>query len=181
MKDRLASLLVITIAGLSAVAALADNPPASVSEAKPELLKSTFLLSGLHCPPCTTTVERSLKGIKGVRSVKVDWASKNARVEFDEKDVTAQQLAAQIASTPHMMGAGMRYAGWLALKTPGIDAAGAGDKAKTALMGVKGVTAVTVYPQQKAVGVAFAPQGKATTEELLTALKGAGIEATLFP
>ncbi|HUQ71055.1 MAG TPA: heavy metal-associated domain-containing protein [Planctomycetaceae bacterium] len=176
------SLLAIAMVGLPvATTVAADDPPATISEAKPELLKSTFLLSGLHCPPCTTTVERSLKGIKGVRSVKVDWTTKNARVEFDEKEVTAQQLAAQIGSTPHMMGAGMRYAGWLALKTPGIDTAGASDKAKTALMAVKGVTAVTVYPQQKALGVAFAPQGKATTDELLTALKDAGVEATLFP
>ncbi len=122
-----------------------------------------------------------MKGIKGVRSVKVDWTSKNARVEFDQKEVTPQQLAAQIAATPHMMGGNMRYAGWLALKTPGVDGAGVGDKAKAALMGVKSVAAVTVYPQQASVGVAFKSEGKVTTDQLIAALKDAGIEASLFP
>ncbi len=179
MNHRWAILLAVTSLGLSSIARVrAADPPTTEP---PKLSKSTFLITGLHCPPCTATVERSLKGIKGVRSAKVDWASKNARVEFDEAEITPQQLAGQIAATPHMMGAGMRYAGWLALKTPGIDAAGAGDKSKAALMAVKGVTAVTVYPQQQALGVAFAPQGKITTGELLTVLKEAGVEATLYP
>ncbi len=179
MNHRLAMLLAVVSLGLSSVVRVGAADPPTAEQ--PKLSKSTFLISGLHFPPCSTTIERSLKGVKGVRTAKVDWASKNARVEFDEAEITPQQLAGQIAATPHMMGAGMRYAGWLALKTPGIDAAGAGDKAKTALMAVKGVTAVTVYPQQQALGIAFAPQGKITTGELLTALKGAGVEATLYP
>lgn len=158
MNRRWAILFAVASLGLSsAVRVGAADPPTAE---QPKLSKSTFLITGLHCPPCSTTIERSLKGVKGVRTAKVDWASKNARVEFDEAEITPQQLATQIAGTPHMMGGGIRYAGWLALKAPGIDAAGAGDKAKTALMAVKGVTAVAVYPPQQALGVAFAPQGK---------------------
>src|SRR5262245_41393485 len=95
--------------------ALADDPAATP---KPEnaATKATFLVTGLHCPACTTTVESSLKGVKGVRSIKVDWKTKNARVEFDESVLSAQHLARQIAATPHMMGGNMHYAAWLALK-----------------------------------------------------------------
>ncbi|HEX3870889.1 MAG TPA: heavy metal-associated domain-containing protein, partial [Pirellulales bacterium] len=94
--------------------------------------KQTFLIRGLHCPPCTRTVEASLARVKGVQSVKVDWTSKNARVAFDESVISAQQVAQVIATTPHMMGGGMHYKGSLALKVPGLDDA-KGKAAKEAL------------------------------------------------
>src|SRR4051794_26427740 len=70
MKHVLAFLLAAVATGTSL---LADEPTTSAAETKPQVQKSTFLISGLHCPPCTSTVERSLKGVKGVRSAKVDW------------------------------------------------------------------------------------------------------------
>ena len=63
----------------------ADPTQSSKDAAAPETVKATFLITGLHCPPCTATVEKSVKSIKGVKSVKVDWATKNAKVEYDEK------------------------------------------------------------------------------------------------
>jgi len=174
------AICTLLLASLSFAGRLAASDPETPATGS-RTIKSTFLISGLHCPPCATTVERSLQGVKGVRSVKVEWTTKNARVEFDESIVTPQQLATHLAATPHMMGGNMRYAGWLALKVPGVDAASAGDKARSTLMQVKGVSAVAVYPQQSAVGVAFAKDGKATTADLLDALKNAGFEATLYP
>src|SRR4051812_20948997 len=85
-----------------------------------EPTKATFLVTGLHCPPCTSTVQGSLSRVKGVQSVAVDWNSKSAKIVFDESVLPAQSLASAIESTPHMMGAGMRYGGWLYLKAPSI-------------------------------------------------------------
>lgn len=147
----------------------------------PQTVKATFLITGLHCPPCTKTVEQSLKSVKGVKSARVDWATKNARVEFDEQQVGAQQIASRIGSTAHMMGGRMQYGGWLALKVPDIGGEGNADKAKTALGKVKGVSTVAVYVPQKSVGVAFAAEGKVTSVQLVDALKAAGLEAGMFP
>src|SRR4051812_33733303 len=61
-----------------------------------EPTKATFLVTGLHCPPCTTTVQSSLARVKGVKSVTVDWNTKNAKVQFDESVLPAQALAAAI-------------------------------------------------------------------------------------
>lgn len=157
----------------------ADPPPPDATA--PQTVKATFLITGLHCPPCTTTVEQSLKSVKGVKRVKVDWATKNAKVEFDEQQIPAQQIASRIGSTSHMMGGTMKYGGWLALKVPDIAAEGNADKAKTALAAVKGVSTVSVYPQQKSVGVSFAAQGSVTSAQLVEALKAEGLEATVFP
>lgn len=147
----------------------------------PQTVKATFLITGLHCPPCTTTVEQSLKSIKGVKSAKVDWTTKNAKVEFDEQQIDAQQLAGRISSTAHMMGGNMRYGGWLAVKVPDIGGEGNADKAKAALSNVKGVSTVAVYLPQKSVGVAFAAEGKVTSVQLVDALKATGLEASVLP
>ena len=60
--------------------------------AKTDLTTATFLMTGLQCPPCTQTIESSLRGAKGIRSVKVDWKTKAARIEFDETILAAQQV-----------------------------------------------------------------------------------------
>src|SRR5262245_54921686 len=86
-------------------------PAAGLYSAEPT--KATLSITGLHCPPCTSTVQGSLSRVKGIKSVVVDWNKKNAKVEFDESVLPAQALAAAIETTPHMMGSGMRYAGWL--------------------------------------------------------------------
>jgi copper ion binding protein len=144
-------------------------------------VKATFLITGLHCPPCTTTVENSLKSLKGVKSAKVDWATKNAKVEYDEVQVAAQQIAGRIASTSHMMGGKLQYSGWLALKVPEMTSEGNVEKARAVLTKVKGVSNIAVYPQQKSVGVEFSAKGNISSAQLLDALKEVGLEASVIP
>jgi copper chaperone CopZ len=143
-----------------------------------EPTKATFLITGLHCPPCTNTVQSSLSRVKGVKSVRVDWNTKNAKVEFDEGVLPAERLASAIATTPHMMGAGMRYGGWLALKAPAVK--DQGDKVKDTLSKVEGVKQVAIYPAQQSAGVLLAGGGNLSTKQLIEALAKQGIEASSF-
>jgi copper chaperone CopZ len=145
-----------------------------------EPTKATFLVTGLHCPPCTSTVQGSLSRIKGVKSVSVNWNTKNAKVEFDESVLPAQSLAAAVEATPHMMGAGMRYGGWLALKVPSISDQASGQKVKDVLSKVEGVKTVAIYPAQQSAGVLFAGTGTLTSRHLIEALGKEGFEATSF-
>jgi copper chaperone CopZ len=142
--------------------------------------KATFLITGLHCPPCTTTVQNSLARVKGVKAVTVNWDTKNAKVEFDESVLPAQSLAATIDTTPHMMGAGMHYGGWLALKVPAVTDDASGQKAKGALSKVEGVKSVAVYPAQHSAAVLFAGNGKLSSQQLIEALSKEGIEAANY-
>ena len=84
-------------------------------------LKAKLLIAGLHCKPCTKSVEGSLLKIKGVRSAKVDWDTKNAIVEFNEKEMPPQKLLQRIVDTPHMMGGTLKYGASLALKVDEAD------------------------------------------------------------
>lgn len=147
------------------------------SAEREETTKATFLITGLHCPPCTRTVESSLSKVKGIHSIKVDWKTKNARLEFDESVISAQHVAKSIAETPHMMGGNLKYGGWLALKVDELKDATAGKAVKETLAKVEGVKAVAVYPKQKAVGVQFAGKGNVTDRQLIDALTEAGYHA----
>jgi mercuric ion binding protein len=166
----------ISIAIISGAIALGLVSGADLYSAEPT--KGTFLVTGLHCPPCTSTVQGSLSRVNGVKSVTVDWNTKNAKIVFDETVLPAQALASAIETTPHMMGGGMRYGGWLALKVPSIVDQASGQKAKEVLTKVEGIRTVAVYPQQHSVGVQFAGKGNVSSQQLIDALAKEGIEAS---
>jgi copper chaperone CopZ len=142
--------------------------------------KATYLITGLHCPPCTRTVEGSLGRIKGVKSVSVNWNTKNAKIEFDESVLPAQALAAAVEGMPHMMGGGMRYGGWLALKVPIITDDASGAKVKEALSKIEGVKSVAVYPKQHSAAVLFGGKGSLSSNQMIEALAKENIEASNF-
>lgn len=142
--------------------------------------KGTFVIQGLHCPPCARTVESSLAKTKGVQSVRVDWNTKNARLTFDEQVIAAQDVARAIAGTPHMMGGSMRYTGLLALKVPSLKDDATGAKVKNVLENTVGVAQAWAYPQQQSVVVAFGDKGSLRSQDLIAALAQAGIEAADF-
>ena len=168
----------LPLIALVAAVGLGVISPTSIYSAEPT--KATFLVTGLHCPPCTSTVQSSLGRVKGVKSVAVNWNTKNAKIEFDESVLPAQALAAAIDTTPHMMGAGMRYGAWLALKVPSVTDEASGQKAKDALSKVEGVKTVVVYPAQHSVGVLFAGQGTMSSQKVIDALGKEGIEASNY-
>ena len=160
--------------------ALAIIPLALAAEEPAKPTKATYLITGLHCPPCTSTVENSLRRVKGVKAVSVDWRTHNAKVEFDEKVLPAQALAQSIAGTPHMMGRDMQYGGWLALKVPSITDDASGEEAKEALSKIEGVKSVAVYPKQHSAAVLFTGKGSLSSQQLIEALAKEGIEASNF-
>jgi copper chaperone CopZ len=167
--------LAATLLAVWAVHAIAQQPAAPT-----QAVKATFLISGLHCPPCTSTVESSLKRVKGIQSAKVDWQSKNARVTFDEGQISSQEVAIAIANTPHMMGGSLKYSGALALKVAGLKDDATIAAAKKALAEIPGVANVWIYAQQGAVAVDFDRAAKVTSKHLIDALGKAGLTASEF-
>jgi copper chaperone CopZ len=172
--------LVVTVAPLTAAGLL--SPAAAYGEDPPQskTIAATYVISGLHCPPCTRTVESSLSRVKGVTSAKVDWATKSAKLKFDESVVSATQVADAVARTPHMMGGGMRYSGAMALSVEGIKDANSGKTAKDALEKLPGVAKVNAFPSTHTLTVQFQPGAKLTSGELIAALTEAGMTAKTY-
>lgn len=168
----------------AAVGIVALSPISYAQDPKPlgpvEVTRATYLVTGLHCAPCAATVEGSLKKVKGVKSIRVDFQGKYATIEFDETVISAQEVARSLSGTPHMMGKDMRYGGIFVLSVPGLKDETAGKKATAALSKVEGVAKVTLYPQQQAVGVEFADAGKVTSKQLIEALEPAGLKGAQY-
>jgi hypothetical protein len=80
-----------------------------------------------------------------------------------------------------MMGGNMHYRGWLALSVPEIKDEATADRAKRALANVEGVDRVVAYPTQHSIGVQFAAKGQVTTQQLIDALREAGLDAKNLP
>lgn len=165
---------------LSICAAAWANDSPEKKEDRQKTVKATFLISGLHCPPCTTTVEDSIRKVKGVRSVKVDWKTKKARLEFDEAVLPAQHVAQFVTDTPHMMGANAHYGAWLLLKVPDVKDEATAKQTKAIVNKVEGVQHVIAYPAEHTIGVEFPAKGEMTSQQLVSALAKAGIKAELF-
>lgn len=56
------------------------------------LTKKTFDISGMTCASCANSVESTLRSNPGVQDANVNFASKTARVSFDEKVTNTEQL-----------------------------------------------------------------------------------------
>ena len=87
MKHLLASIVLVF--GLS-VAALADQQTVTLAVEK------------MTCPLCPFTVSTALEKVEGVSSVDVDFASKTAKVTFDDAitDITTVAAASTNAGYP---------------------------------------------------------------------------------
>ncbi len=56
------------------------------------MIEKTFNIEGMDCATCAINTEKGLKKIKGVGKASVNFASKSARVVFDEKIVDQKKL-----------------------------------------------------------------------------------------
>lgn len=59
--------------------------------------KITFGISGMHCASCVVLNEQAIKGVKGVQSASVNYGSREAAVEFDEKATNEAEIFDAVA------------------------------------------------------------------------------------
>ena len=169
---------VLSIALLSITLTAFAEETRQKSDERDKTVKATYLITGLHCRPCTKTVESSLQNAKGIHSITVDWKSKEARIEFDEAVLPAQKVAKLIADTPHMMGRNMHYDGWLALKVSEVDSDETAKPVVDFLQKIEGIKRVAAYPKQHSVALQFDTKGPVTNAQLIRALAKAGYHVT---
>ena len=172
MNKILLSLCIVSTFATGSVWAAGESAQNATSE--------TYMITGLHCPACTKTIEASLSKTTGIQSIKVDWKTKDAKIAFDESKVSAQQVAQLIAATPHMMGPSMHYDGWLVLKTPDMKDDASAAKAKDALQKVAGVKSVNPFSDKHLVEIQFTADGNTNSQQLIDALSAAGLKAEQF-
>jgi copper chaperone CopZ len=56
-----------------------------------------FKVAGMHCISCKNLIEEDLGEMPGVRAISVDLPGGRARVDFNEQQITINQLIEKIA------------------------------------------------------------------------------------
>ncbi len=56
----------------------------------------TFYVSGMHCASCSVAIEDRIKRLSGVSEVRVNYASEQAYISFDEGAITRQDIMQEI-------------------------------------------------------------------------------------
>jgi Cu2+-exporting ATPase/Cu+-exporting ATPase len=56
----------------------------------------TFLVKGMHCASCSAIIEKTLKRVRGVESVQVNYGTEKANITFDPHAVSPQDLSGHI-------------------------------------------------------------------------------------
>ena len=54
--------------------------------------KKEFLVGGMHCNSCAQLIEIGLQDLQGLKTVKVDFSSERATVEFDGKKTSEREI-----------------------------------------------------------------------------------------
>ncbi len=87
-----AAALGLSAAGIVSVTALAPVV-ASARGGAPQAQSSIFAIENMTSATCPITVKKAMQGVKGVRSVDIDFNAKRARVVFDPKQTNAAAIA----------------------------------------------------------------------------------------
>ena len=56
------------------------------------MVRKIYSVSGMKCEHCKANVEQSLKSLSGIQDSKVSLVDANVTIEFEENDVTPQQI-----------------------------------------------------------------------------------------
>ncbi len=64
-------------------------------------MNKTFVVNGMRCEHCKAHVESALKGLRGVNAVEVNLSEHSVIVDFDEKEVNAQQMKDAVEAMGH--------------------------------------------------------------------------------
>lgn len=79
----------------------APTPVAQAVIEKPQQgeKRVSLILSGMHCSSCAGLIERSLKKTNGVKEANVNFAAEKARVIFDDRLISEQEIINRIKKT----------------------------------------------------------------------------------
>ena len=59
-------------------------------------MEETLRVSGMSCQHCVTTIEKGLRGLDGVKEVKIDLEAKEVKILYDETRTDLDKIKAKI-------------------------------------------------------------------------------------
>lgn len=129
----------------------------------------------MMCTGCSNSVEKALKGVKGVKEASVNLAAKNTTVIYDENETGEEELAETVKDAGYELIL-PEPENKTVLQISGMHCAGCVNSVEKALSNVDGVQSVTVsLPVEKAYVTWYSKSG--SLQELIDAVESAGYSA----
>lgn len=60
------------------------------------MMKIQFKITGMHCSSCAMNIEGELEELQGVKQANVHFAKQTTQIEYDETQISSQQLITTI-------------------------------------------------------------------------------------
>ncbi|MCC5940301.1 MAG: copper-translocating P-type ATPase [Balneolaceae bacterium] len=76
---------------------------AGFSVEKPKKKTVTFLVGGMHCTGCSSSVEKTIQSIDGVSSANVNLATETAVVELDDHSLSEEEIIKRVEVTGYSL------------------------------------------------------------------------------
>jgi len=64
-----------------------------------KIIKRKLQIEGMHCSSCAMNIDFDLEDLDGVKTAKTTYAKQQTEVEYDEDNITLQQIIEQINKT----------------------------------------------------------------------------------
>ena len=64
-----------------------------------KLIKKKLKIDGMHCTSCSITIDWDLEDLAGVKSAKTSYASQECEVEFDQEQLSLEEVIKTIQKT----------------------------------------------------------------------------------
>lgn len=143
------------------------------------MIRATFAISGLQGPRDALRLERHLASHQGIRLAVVRWDFRAAKIEFDERIVSAQAITRRIAKS-NAEGHAEQLVARLLLKVPSVRNEKKARLPAYVLSKLPGVESVMPRIDFQAIEVGFTLEGDLTTDALVSALAVEGIVANVM-
>ncbi len=137
---------------------------------EPEKKKAELKISGMHCATCAITVEESLSNIRDVSTVKVNFGTDTAHVEFDPAKVSLSEIEKAVKDAGYDI-----INREVTLKIGGMVCATCVQTIETALRALPGVISANVNLGTEKAYVTFNPSVSPVTD-MKKAIEDAGYQ-----
>jgi Cu+-exporting ATPase len=138
--------------------------------AEPEKKRAELKISGMHCATCAITVEESLSNIRDVSTVKVNFGTDTAHVEFDPAKVSLSEIEKAVKDAGYDI-----INREVTLKIGGMVCATCVQTIETALRALPGVISANVNLGTEKAYVTFNPSVSPVTD-MKKAIEDAGYQ-----
>lgn len=152
------------------------------------MIKTIFKIQGMHCASCAMTIERVVSKIPGVKVAQVNFAAETLLVEFDENQVSPEDLKESVNSVgykllvPEVPEGKLSFAKalegkeFLALKVIGMDSPHCAMVIEKAIKTLPGIEKVEVDYNNARAKVVFSPE-KVSEKQIEKVIDDSGYEA----